>query len=48
MIKQPHQEVNEIRDALVHYFEKAGLGRGEAFLIVQAIERFITAKLNDR
>jgi hypothetical protein len=43
-------EVNEIRDALVHYLEKnvPGLGRAEAFLIVQAIERFIVAKMNDR
>jgi hypothetical protein len=52
----PHRKVDEIRDALVNYLVSAlstenaapGLGRAEAFLIVQAIERFIVAKMNDR
>ncbi len=44
---ESHEDVNEARDALVHHLENAQLPRAEAFLVTQAIERFIAAKLVD-
>ncbi len=43
-----HTVVNNARDALAHHLENAGMARAEAFLITQAIERFITAKMEDK
>jgi len=46
-ISKSQKTVNDSRDALVHYFEKANIHRADAFLIVQAIERLITAKIDE-
>jgi hypothetical protein len=39
--------VNNVRDAVVHFFEKAGIPRSDAFMLMQAIERFIDAKIQE-
>lgn len=43
-----HRTVNDARDALIHYLELTGVHRAEAYLLAQAIEKFIVAKMEDR